>query len=47
MNLQAFRDELIHFYWHEVNDRAEAFRKEMYARLDAQYTRDMNGYQRT
>ena len=46
MNLQAFRDELIHFYWHEVNDRAEAFRKEMYARLDAQYTPDMNGYQR-
>ena len=46
MNLQAFKDELIQYYWNEVNDQSEAFRQKMYPLLDAQCTPEMNGYQR-
>lgn len=46
MNLQALKEELKQYYWNEINDQSEEFRKEMYDLLDEQCTPDMNGYQR-
>lgn len=46
MSYQAFRDELSHFYLEEVDERAEKFRREIYAELDQRVTDSMTGYQR-
>lgn len=46
MNFQAFRKELTRYYWNEVDDLSEAFRKAAYASLDEHCMPEMNGYQR-
>ena len=46
MNFQAFRKELTQYYWNEIDDLSEAFRKAAYASLDEQCMPEMNGYQR-
>lgn len=46
MKVHSLREELIQYYWYEVNESAEAFRKKLYPLMDAQCTPEMNGYQR-
>ena len=34
MNFEAFRQELVDFYWYKVNDMADAFQVKMFDILD-------------
>lgn len=46
MNFELFRNELTQYYWNEVDDLSESFRKDVYALLDKHCTPEMDGYQR-
>lgn len=46
MDFQLFRKELTQYYWNEVNDLSEVFRRDVYALLDERCAPGMNGYQR-
>ena len=46
MDISAFRNELTDFYWHQIDDMAADFQKELFERLDSLCTPSMSGYQR-